>query len=61
MRDWEEIKTRWDGSSNEELRIDHGLMQVRPGAGGRGRGGGLEKTCFSSKAASGCLRQEGCL
>lgn len=28
MRDWEEIKTKWDGSSTEYLKLDYGLLEV---------------------------------
>jgi hypothetical protein len=34
MRDWEEIKTKWDGSSTEYLKLDYGLLEVRKGCGG---------------------------
>lgn len=33
MRDWEEIKTKWDGSSTEYLKLDYGLLEVRGDSG----------------------------
>lgn len=29
MRDWEDVKRRWDGESTEHLKLDYGLLEVR--------------------------------
>jgi hypothetical protein len=68
MRDWEDIKTKWDGSRTEYLKLDYGLLEVRQerggvggaeGRDGEGRGGQAGRRCCAAlvsvvRVARGC-------
>jgi hypothetical protein len=50
MCDWEGIKTKWDGSNTEYLKLDYGLLEVRGmGMAWGGGGGGAKEQAGNAK------------